>query len=136
MGYLTKTWTPTDAAQMNELEHERDALNADIAGYRRKRGKKVNKAKVQFLSYQDTRKKPSKISWFGGKKKKRKSRLAKQKHHYDGFEGPGEARDNVHQSKKEIINQIGQITGKPRTNQEPNVDYFRKTKKRKKRRKK
>ena len=62
-------------------------------------------------------------------KKRHSKKLAKQKHRYDGFEGPGEARDTVHQSKKEIINQIGQITGKSRTNQEPNVDYFRRQKK-------
>jgi hypothetical protein len=41
---------------------------------------------IQFLSRKDTRAKPHDIMWIHRKKNKRKSRLAKQKYNYSGFD--------------------------------------------------
>ena len=49
------------------------------------RRQKKKKAKIQLLSRKDTRKRPSRIMWIRRKKKKRKSRLAKQKYKRVGY---------------------------------------------------
>jgi hypothetical protein len=82
MGMLTGTWTDTDTANVRDLQQQQNELNAEIAGYRRKRGKKTCKPTVQFRSFKDPKKKPSRVMWIHRNKKKRKSRLAKVKYGY------------------------------------------------------
>lgn len=86
MGMLTGTWTDTDAAKVRDLQQQQNEINAEIAGYRRKRTAKTCKPTVQLRSFKDPKQKPSRIMWIHRKKNKRKSRLAKQKYNYSGFD--------------------------------------------------